>query len=249
MKGGMWRAWFEQCTRLWRDYPLQSLALVLVLLAIADWFVHFSAIQFSLLVLALVLLSPWARLIPHILESAELPGGFKVVFRKITAEAEAAGLLVEPPPPAERSGRPIYEMISNDDPLLALAGLRIALEKRLKDMALIAGIPEGQPLGRIIPDLTSRGVLTAEQSSALADLIPVLNKAVHAKDPGAAEARWAMEVGPRLIAGLDKRAVEAGGSPERLWGNTASSAVLGGSGTFRAEGIVIRDTQRRDTAV
>lgn len=246
----MLRAWFKQFIRLWRDHPLQSLALVLVLLAIADRFLAFSPVQLVLLVLALALLSPWARMIPHILESAELPGGFKFVFRKIAAEAEAAGLLAEPPLSAQRSGRPIYEIIYNDDPLLALAGLRIALEKRLKDMALIGDISKDQPLGRIITELTSRGVLTAEQSSALADLIPVLNRAVHAGDTSAGEADWAMTLGPRLIAGLEKRAVEAGGSPERLWGNTASAA-LSASTTLNADTIhtiMIRDTQRGDTA-
>jgi len=152
-------------------------ATVALLLVLVDTFIKpVSAISLGLLIVAAAVLSPWWRHVPTIIKSAELPGGLKVEFRddlqNATEEAQQAGLLSEPQP--EKEKQPIYEMIYNDDPTLSLAGLRIAIERRLRDLAKIAGISEAGPLSRLATNLEGAQVLTREQASALRDLLPLL---------------------------------------------------------------------------
>jgi hypothetical protein len=88
-----------------------------------------TAVALGLLVLIAVLLSPWRDILPRVLKSAEVPGFLKVEFREklqnVKEDADKAGLLWEPRP--EQKKQPIYELIYNDDPTLALAGLRRAM--------------------------------------------------------------------------------------------------------------------------
>lgn len=89
------------------------------------------AITVFLLVVALL---PW--LIP-LVRSLELPGGWKVEFQELEKarnKAEKAGLLSSK---GRKTKTPSYsfESILDKDPNLALAGLRIELEKRLVQIA------------------------------------------------------------------------------------------------------------------
>jgi hypothetical protein len=190
------------------------------------------AISLGLLIVAVAVLSPWWRQVPSILKSAELPGGLKVEFRddlnSATNEARRAGLLSEPQPDVRK--QPIYEIIYNDDPTLSLAGLRIAIERRLRDLARIAGFTQAAPLSGLVRNLEEAKVLTHEQASALRDLLPLLNKALHSEEYSKEGADWAITFGPKLLAGLDERALAAGGNPEQLWG----SATMKGAGGLTA---------------
>jgi hypothetical protein len=80
---------------------------------------------------------PW---LGSILRSLELSGGWKVEYndlKKVEADAQSAGLLAVP---AEKTELPAYAAIAEQDPNLALAGLRIEIEKRLRRLATNAGI-------------------------------------------------------------------------------------------------------------
>jgi hypothetical protein len=100
--------------------------------------VHVSRPQLAIdgvtLALIGVALLPWAR---TFLESLELPGGFKVQYRHVQSAGQAlvdAAAEVQPlgevgPVPPER---PAYLEVASSDPNLALVGLRIELEKRLR---------------------------------------------------------------------------------------------------------------------
>jgi hypothetical protein len=214
--------WFRHT---WRTQPAQTIAVLALVLVIVDFVRPLSLVQLALLIVALVALSPWSQRVPSLLattfESWEV-GSVKFKFRRVTDEVAAAGLLAEP---SDAKGKPAYEIIYNEDPALALAGLRIALEKRLKDMARIANQDETRPLHDVILGLARGGALTVDQIEALNDLLPLLNRAVHAEDTGKEAAEWAMSEGPKLIAGLEKRAKQLGASPELLWGNTAPTGI------------------------
>jgi len=206
------------------------LAILAVLLMLFDTFIRpISVVSLGLLIVAVAVLSPWWRQVPMILKSAELPGGLKVEFRhdlnSATQEAQQAGLLSEPQPEKERQA--IYELIYNDDPTLSLAGLRIAIDRRLRDLAKIAGISQAAPLSRLATNLEVAKVLTHEQASALRDLLPLLNKASHSEEYSKEAADWAIRVGPKLVAGLDERAVAAGGKPDQLWGSNVVMTAVG----------------------
>ena len=204
------------------------IAALAVLLVIFDTFVKpISVVSLGLLIVAVAVLSPWWRQVPTFLKSAELPGGLKLEFRhelnSATEEVQQAGLLSEPQP--EKKKQPIYEIIYNDDPRLSLAGLRIAIERRLRDLANIAGISQAAPLSRMATSLEDAHVLTHEQAAALRDLLPLLNKALHSEEYSKDAADWAIAFGPKLLAGLDERAVAAGGKADQLWGSSVAVAL------------------------
>lgn len=97
-----------------------------------------------------------------------------------------------------------FQTVADSDPNLALAGLRIELERRLILLAEKLNIgTRKQGLGRLISELRKKQALAPEQLSALADMLSVLNSAVHAEPLDARASTWALDVGPRLIEGLE----------------------------------------------
>lgn len=175
------------------------------------------------LLLIVLALSPW---IARIIESIELPGGGKVKFlrdlEKASDKADEAGLLAEPVPEVEQ--QPTYQAIFSEDPTLSLAGLRIELEQRIRKLVEIHGVwsdlsrtqlgmlgPLGKsiPLSRAVSALGAGNVLSQPELSAIRDLLPLLNRAAHSKEYSRAAAEWAIDIGPRLLAGLDEKIKKA----------------------------------------
>jgi len=161
-------------------------------------------VTLTLLVIALV---PW---LAPVFKSLEFPGGWKVEFQdlqKAAVRAEQAGLLAakDTAPQSEFT----FQRVAEHDPNLALAGLRIEIEKRLIALAEKKGVDvQGRGLGQLLRLLRQRGILSSEERSVLADLTGLLTSAVHGAtvDPRAAE--WAMDVGPLLLKGLNDLASE-----------------------------------------
>jgi hypothetical protein len=184
--------------------PQEIVTAAAILLIVIDTFIR----PLSLTALGLVILAllPW--LLPFI-SSMELPGGVKVEIRKleeIRQEAEEAGLLASP---ETVDAQPAYRKLFDVDPTLALAGLRIELERRIGRLEEVSGVYSRSIRSSIgilsrVTALENAGVLSREQRSAIADLLPLLNAAAHARDFDPASAAWTMEVGPRLLAGLDE---------------------------------------------
>src|SRR2546425_563826 len=105
------------------------------------------AITIALVVVALL---PWLGLI---FESISFPGGGGVKYRdlaRVEREATAAGLL-EPAAAPEL----LYAEIVQNDPNLALAGLRIEIERRLRAIAKARGVDVGRKgMGQLMDELT-----------------------------------------------------------------------------------------------
>jgi len=159
------------------------------------------AITVFLLFIALL---PW---VAPLIKSLEFPGGWKVEFQDIQSvkqKAEEAGLLeVEKKvPDLERT----YIQISDQDPNLALAGLRIEIEKRLLQIATSHDLfVERASVSKLLRILGDRGILTKEERIVLSDLIHILNSAVHGANVDRETAEFAIEMGTRLLDGLDER--------------------------------------------
>ena len=157
------------------------------------------------LTLLLVAALPW--LLP-LFKRIELPGGVKLEFQELRASeqrAEAIGLL-EPQPVADAENKYSFQLVANEDPNLALAGLRIEIERRLKLLAESAGLGTAKTnISQLLKSLGGAGVLTNDQLSVLSDMIHLLNSAVHGAAADERSADWALKVGPRLLATLDKR--------------------------------------------
>jgi hypothetical protein len=180
-----------------------------ILLALAHLIwpsISIDAITLSLIVIAIL---PW--LTPFI-KSLELPGGLKVELKdlqNVASRADTAGLLAAEPSKAEESFS--FQSISKRDPNLALAGLRIEIEKRLGKLAEVSGIEQRRPMGigQLLRALAQREVLTNDERSILADMVNMLNAAVHGAAVDRQSADWAIDIGPRLLTSLDERIGEA----------------------------------------
>jgi hypothetical protein len=154
------------------------------------------------LALVIVAIAPWLGVL---LKSFELPGGFKIEFAALERaqnRAEAAGLLSEEARPEPQHA---FQRIAEEDPNLALAGLRIEIEKRLSQIAESHQVTVRRPgVGSLLRVLVDNNLVTRQQQSVLADMMILLNSAVHGGKTDDRAADWALEVGPRLLASLDE---------------------------------------------
>lgn len=172
--------------------------------------VKVDAVTVALLVIAML---PW---LAPLVKSVELPGGLKIELqdlKQVESRANTAGLLAVEAALAEEA-RFAFEAVAAQDPNLALAGLRIEIEKRLQTLARAHQLNTGRPMGvgQQLRALTKAEVLTGEERAVLADMTNMLNAAVHGADVGADAAKWAIGVGPRLLTSLDERIAEAPGA-------------------------------------
>jgi|ERR1035437_6456214 hypothetical protein len=178
---------------------ISSVAVVLagLHLAFPSW-----AIDAKTLVLVGIAILPW---LGTVFESLELPGGWKVKYRDLKEaeeKAKSAGLLDSSP----ETVAPSYMAIADRDPNLALAGLRIEIEKRLRKIADTNGI-DSQRLGmsQLLRKLSDAQAISPNQGSVLSDMTSLLNNAAHGAEVDDRAAEWAIHVGSRLLATLDER--------------------------------------------
>jgi len=142
----------------------------------------------------------------------EFPGGWKIEFRDLQQardKAIQAGLL--PPLDTTRKAEEYsFELVAERDPNLALAGLRIELEKRLRQLAMSRNlkIQKAASTGNLLNILGHADVLNPDERSVLADMVGLLNSAVHGATVDPRAASWAIEVGSPLLKTLDDRISE-----------------------------------------
>lgn len=183
-------------------YTITLLALVIALVHLIWPTIHIDAITVTLLVVAVL---PW---LSSLFKSIELPGGLKIQYQdleRIEERARNTGLLTE----ESTKGKEDYsfQTVASTDPNLALAGLRIELEKRLLKLAESRDLkPSKRSLGSLLADLNRRELINGEERGLLSDLTALLNSAVHGAivDPPVSE--WALDIGPRILEALDERA-------------------------------------------
>jgi len=158
------------------------------------------AITLGLLVIAVL---PW---LAPLVKSLELPGGWKIELQEMkqaTDKARGAGLLSSSPdsPTVSHS----FQLVADSDPNLALAGLRIEIERRLVTLCEKNDLQvRSRSVGQMLRALDQKGILTSEQRSALSDLTGLLNSAVHGAKVDSQAADWAMEIAPDLLESLNR---------------------------------------------
>lgn len=181
-----------------------TITLGALLLALAHLIWPSLTIDVITLALVVIAIIPWLE---PLLKSLKLPGGLEVEFKDLedTKERlEKTGLL--PPTPKAPPAAHTFLVVAQEDPNLALAGLRIEIEKRLIVLAeKTGGLPRIKGVGGYLYHLRDKGVLSQEQHSVLADMVGILNSAVHGTEARKDVAAWAMDVGPNLLAELDRR--------------------------------------------
>ncbi len=185
--------------------PYGPICTISILLAVLGTF----AINVTFPIFGLVLIAgaPW--LIEKIHEM-ELPGGFKTKMNELeqyTEKAKKAGLYTDNSATASLP----YQLIYEQDPNLAMAGLRIEIEKRLRELANIAGfdlvsgagILRNTSLRKLGEELRRYGHLSQEEYALLSDLLPTLNRAVHGEKVDKEASDWVVNDGSKILAGLD----------------------------------------------
>ncbi|MGC1685441.1 MAG: hypothetical protein WA734_07480 [Candidatus Acidiferrales bacterium] len=172
-------------------------------------FVRVLAWPVSTLVLVLIFRIPLAAILSR-LRKADLPGGVSVDFEQQIQEAKELSEKVEAiPPPADRpkptaiplteanarmisvglrptaSGLDMnyYREIAQNDPTLALAGLRIELEVLANNIArgfkLVTR--NNEPLSSLLYRLKAEGAITLEQLKLTRKILSICNQAVHGR--------------------------------------------------------------------
>lgn len=151
--------------------------------------------------LVIVAILPW---LSSLIESAKFPGGWEVKFRdveaagqKITASSEVTAEVPSP--------KPSYLEISDQDPNLALVGLRIEIEKRLRILAEKHQIPSQRSLMRLFDELRKRDILNDASMSGLQELVMAGNQAAHGAKVEHRIAEWAFDYGPIILTALDEK--------------------------------------------
>ncbi len=179
-----------------------------------------------------IALVPW---LSTIFKSVEIPGWLKVEFKyfqKAAKDAESAGLLSGPLTRKDKS-QYSFQIVAANDPNLALAGLRIEIEVRMRRLAERHGLDtDYQGIGPMLRGLRAGKALTDREAEAIEGILELLNKAAHGARADANAAAWALEFGPRILKSLDDH-VRAAGAARRSAGAAAPAPARARSAEHR----------------
>jgi len=202
-------------SRQWKGFQMIIKILISLLALAADalrvWVpsINIDATTGFLIIIAIL---PW---LSSVFSSVELPGGWKFKFRELQKAADnavKAGLI---PQMLSRQEEQEYSFQSAGirDANLALAGLRIEIEKRLKLLADRNNLgTRMQGIGSLLNALSNKQIISDQERSIIHDMIGMLNDAVHGARIDDKSAQWALEFGPRLLKSLDERLPKKGKS-------------------------------------
>jgi hypothetical protein len=178
-----------------------AITIVSILLIIGR-FVFFPEIELDTVILFLLAFAVFPWLAP-IISSVEVPG-LKIEFKELEAakkEAKDAGLLA----PSSASDRIYFPTFIKNDPNLALAGLRIAIEDHLRKLVDSNGEIEEKTLDQILDRLRAIKTISEVEYNVLTRIIWLLDRAVHGAEVDSSSVQWAKDVGPLLIKALDEK--------------------------------------------
>ena len=177
-----------------------TISVVALLFALLHALVPSIVIDAATALLIGIAVIPWLGLM---FKSVELPGGLKIEYRdlqEVALKARESGLIE---PELRDRQEPLYVQIADCDANLALAGLRIELEKEVASLAARHCIDrERKSLGLLAKELTERGVFGAGAYLALMDLTHLLNNAVHGAKVGPSAIDLALTTGQDILASL-----------------------------------------------
>jgi hypothetical protein len=169
---------------LWPDLKLDAVTLGLLVVAVLPW------------------LSP-------LIKSAEFPGGWKIEFQDVKAAGDrvTGGVAVAPAPGALKvEGYAPTVVIAPADPNIALVGVRIDIERRLRTLSEMHAVPTDQSALRMAKALAQKGVLNDDEFGGLRQLIDAGNRAAHGAAVSPEVSSWVHDYAPDVLAALDAKA-------------------------------------------
>jgi len=176
---------------------ITSISILLILVRLIWPNINIDSITLGLLVVAVL---PW---LSPLIKSVELPGGTKVEIRDLKAASDK--IVGDTPIPSEQpKPEASYLEIADIDPSLALVGLRIEIEKRLRTLGSHFNFPINKPLRQIILDLRLDNVITHDVANGLLELIQAGNSAAHGAWVEKDVADWAIDSGRNILSQLDQ---------------------------------------------
>jgi hypothetical protein len=181
---------------------VSSVAALIAILHIANPNIAIDTITISLFLIAII---PW--FIPY-LDTVELPCGIIIGLKdtdKVSKQVKEAGLVSDTP---NDSNEFCFQQIASRDPNLALAGLKIEIEKKLVLMADSKLRGTGRiftNLGSLTTTLARNNILTSKELEAINGLNDLLNRAVHGAEVHPDAADRALELGVTILKSLDEK--------------------------------------------
>lgn len=180
-----------------------SISLLCVILIILHAVFPQFAIDMVTVALIVILIFPW--LLPYI-ANIKLPGGIEITTREVEQLERAASKLVPLRRRARRTTEQRLYLLFNEDPNLALAYLRMEIEKRLREIALKRRLDvEMHPLSYLLRNLLTQKIIDREEFDALQTVIRICNKAVHSEKVNPEIAFKIIDIGIRLLNYLDSK--------------------------------------------
>lgn len=177
-------------------------AIISALVHIFSPSIKIDSITLSLIILAVI---PW---LASLFKSLEFPGGLKLEYQdeldKVSEEVKAAGLVED----ESKQELKDYDFLdyAESNPQLALAGLRMEIEKALKGLAISHGIENSRhSLSLLMNKLFNKGLISQKERSALADMMVTLNRAVHGEEVDSRATAWIIDIGPKVLHSLNKK--------------------------------------------
>ena len=183
------------------DLPKYLFSLAFILLAAEKVLHKDSSIDATVTVLVFLVFLPWIR---SFVKGVEIPAFGTITLAdvadvtnrfEVTKQEVTTVELLEPVPS--------FLEVLNIDPNLALAGYRIELEKRLQKLARLYDIDSGLPLNSILHKLTSKNIISEQQSTGYEDILHYAEKAMHGARVEPRVVEWIKTKGKRFLDILD----------------------------------------------
>lgn len=187
---------------LWRSHNSKlAISVFCIAVAIFDTFwTALSPIAAGALAIAVV---PWVL---GVIERITAPGGFEITFANIEGRLDAT----QTTPDEEDINA--FRYFEDSDPNLAIAMLRVQIERRLRQIAesvMLRPDVRGRPrsLRALAEELANQGAIPIEALHLLLDLMPVMNEAVHGVDLQPNASQFARDYGPKILSLLKSEAI------------------------------------------
>ena len=157
------------------------------------------SVTISLLLVAAI---PW---LGRFVKTLELERVGKVEFRdvqRIEKQAAAADLVAPDQAPNPEAAKDLENVA---DPNLALAGIRLALERKLLELADAAGLKTTRRGVYLLAELEGVDAIFSPEFFVFRNFFSLLNSAVHGATVDRAAADKALTMGRNLLESLDER--------------------------------------------
>jgi hypothetical protein len=166
----------------------------------------------SLILLVLILISPFVAAIKKV-KIGEFEAEIEPEeVKRVTASAEKSLPVTEATPPLVSEPGDEIKRLAENDPIIALAKLRIEYETRLRRLSERVGVERRNPaaLSAVIRELVAREVFPPAFGASLRDVIAICNRAVHGEEIRDEDAREMIDTGVDLLLVLERTVREYG---------------------------------------